>query len=87
MTVTDVKPTVTLTKAVDQTTLPEPGGTFNYTLTVTNTSLEPVSYELTDRRPVRGAATSPPPAPPARLPRTPTRSATPRWAAGPTRRT
>ena len=47
--VIDVAPTVTLSKAVDKTTLAEPGGTFNYTLTVTNTGPEPVEIvEFTD---------------------------------------
>ena len=40
--VTDVLPTVTLAKTVDKTSLPEPGGVFNYTLTITNTSVEQV---------------------------------------------
>ena len=78
-----VKPTVTLTKAVDKTTLPEPGGAFNYTLTVTNTSIEPVSFNLTDTQagPWSGDLTAA--GTPAR------RHVTyaigePRWAAGPT---
>lgn len=40
--INDVKPSVDLVKSVDQTTLPEPGGAFNYTLTITNTSVENV---------------------------------------------
>ena len=38
----DVRPTVTLEKLVDITTLPEPGGDFHFTLKITNTSVEPV---------------------------------------------
>ena len=34
--------TVAIKKLVDKTTLPEPGGDFNYTLKITNTSVEPV---------------------------------------------
>ena len=44
--VTDVPPTVTLVKSVDVATMPEPGGVFNFTLTIKNTSVEPV--EITD---------------------------------------
>ena len=40
--VTDVPPTVTLVKSVDVATMPEPGGVFNFTLTITNTSPETV---------------------------------------------
>lgn len=43
VTVTDVLPTVTLVKLVDDNEKPEPGGTFNYTLTITNTSVEEVT--------------------------------------------
>ncbi len=47
--VTDVLPTVTLSKTVLPATLPEPGGVFNYTLTITNTSVETVTITaLTD---------------------------------------
>ena len=47
--VTDVLPTVTLSKTVLPAALPEPGGVFNYTLTITNTSVEPVTItDLTD---------------------------------------
>ena len=38
----DIRPTVTLEKLVDKTVLPEPGGDFNFTLVITNTSVEPV---------------------------------------------
>ena len=38
----DVRPSVTLEKLVDITTLPEPGGDFHFTLKITNTSVEPV---------------------------------------------
>ena len=49
VTVTDAPPTVSLTKTVDATSLPEPGGVFNFTLTVTNTSQEMVWIDdLTD---------------------------------------
>ncbi|NWF67581.1 MAG: cadherin-like domain-containing protein, partial [Chloroflexi bacterium] len=43
VTVADVLPTVTITKSADPTTRPEPGGDFVYTLTITNTSPEPVT--------------------------------------------
>ena len=33
---------MTLEKLVDKTVLPEPGGDFNFTLVITNTSVEPV---------------------------------------------
>ena len=47
--VIDVPPTVTLDKSVDDDSKPEPGGTFTYTLKVTNTSAEPVTITaLTD---------------------------------------
>ena len=36
VTVTDVLPTVDLTKTVDPADLPEPGGVFDFTLTITN---------------------------------------------------
>ncbi len=52
-TVTNVLPTVTLDKSVTPTTLPEPGGVFTYTLTITNTSVEPVTITtLTDDNPL-----------------------------------
>ena len=41
--VTDVLPTVDLTKEVSPDVLPFPGGTFTYTLTILNTSVEPVA--------------------------------------------
>ena len=47
--VTDVLPTVTLVKSVDVPTMPEPGGVFNFTLTITNNSVEGVIIsDLTD---------------------------------------
>ena len=49
VTVTDVLPSVTLDKSVDIATLPEPGGTFTYTLAITNNSVEAVTITaLTD---------------------------------------
>jgi hypothetical protein len=49
VTVTDVEPTVELVKSADPIALPEPGGDFEFTLTITNTSVEPVEItELTD---------------------------------------
>ncbi|HEX6850742.1 MAG TPA: hypothetical protein VF139_04985, partial [Candidatus Polarisedimenticolaceae bacterium] len=53
VTVTDVLPTVTLDKSVTPSTMPEPGGDFTYTLTVTNTSVEAVTIgALTDDNPL-----------------------------------
>ena len=43
--VVDVKPTVTLDKSVEPASMDEPGGTFTYTVTVTNTGPEPVLIE------------------------------------------
>ncbi len=40
--VTDVKPVVTLVKSVDIASMPEPGGVFTFTLTITNNSVENV---------------------------------------------
>jgi uncharacterized repeat protein (TIGR01451 family) len=48
VTVTDVLPTVTIVKTASPTTLPEPGGTFNYTVTITNTSVEKVTISAFD---------------------------------------
>ncbi|MCB0996004.1 MAG: hypothetical protein KDB21_12985, partial [Acidimicrobiales bacterium] len=49
VTVTDVLPTVVLTKTVDPASRPEPGGEFTYTLTIENTSPEPITIDaLTD---------------------------------------
>ena len=49
VTVNDVLPTVTLDKSVDPAELLVPGGDFTYTLTITNTSVEPVTITaLTD---------------------------------------
>ena len=45
VTVTDVPPTVDLIKSVTPDTRPEPGGVFNYTLTVHNTSAEAVTIK------------------------------------------
>ena len=48
-TVTDVNPTVDITKSVTPSKLPWPGGTFHFTLTIKNTSVEPVTITaLTD---------------------------------------
>ncbi|MBI3243695.1 MAG: DUF11 domain-containing protein, partial [Chloroflexi bacterium] len=45
----DVLPTVDIVKSASPATLPEPGGDFTFTLTVTNTSTEPVVIaDLTD---------------------------------------
>ena len=47
--VTDIPPTVTLVKSVDVASMAEPGGVFNFTLTITNNSPETVWItELTD---------------------------------------
>ena len=46
--VTDLAPTVTIDKSVTPATLAEPGGVFHYTVVVTNTSPESVTFELTD---------------------------------------
>ena len=49
VTITDVKPTVTLDKSVDVEFLDEPGGDFTFTLTIHNTSAEEVTITaLTD---------------------------------------
>ena len=49
VTVTDVKPTVDLTKSAVPATLPEPGGVFTFTLSIHNTSVEAVTITaLTD---------------------------------------
>ncbi len=49
VTVTDVLPTVELAKSAVPSLLPEPGGDFVFTLTVTNTSVEPVTItDLSD---------------------------------------
>ncbi len=49
VTVTDVAPSVSLDKSVDDNEKPEPGGTFNFTLTITNASVETVTITaLTD---------------------------------------
>ncbi len=53
VTVTDVAPTVTLGKSALPTTLPEPGGDFEFTLDITNTSTETVVIAaLTDTQSV-----------------------------------
>jgi hypothetical protein len=47
--ITDVPPTITLDKSVTPASLPEPGGTFTFTVVVGNTSTEPVTItSLTD---------------------------------------
>ena len=43
VTVTDVKPTIEVTKSASPASLIEPGGLFTYTFVVTNTSVEPVT--------------------------------------------
>ena len=43
--VTDVLPTIALTKTPTPTSLPEPGGEFTFGLVLANTSIEPVSLE------------------------------------------
>jgi len=49
VTVTNVNPTVDLTKSVNPPTLAEPGGVFTYLLTIHNTSVEQVTISaLTD---------------------------------------
>jgi len=40
---TDAPPTITLTKSPDPVSRPEPGGSFRFTVTVVNTSFEPVT--------------------------------------------
>ena len=41
VTVTDVEPTVTIDKSVDKASLPQPGGEFNFTIVIKNTSPNP----------------------------------------------
>ena len=49
VTMVDVKPTVDITKSASPTKLPWPGGEFTFTLTIKNTSVEPVTITaLTD---------------------------------------
>ncbi len=43
VTITDVPPTITIVKSPDPVSRPEPGGTFRFTVKVTNTSFEPVT--------------------------------------------
>ncbi len=58
VTVTDVAPTVDLVKDVSPATLPEPGGVFNYTLVINNTSSEAVKVTaLTDSNPLPAECT------------------------------
>jgi LruC domain-containing protein len=58
VTITDVLPTVDLVKDVTPSTLPEPGGDFNYTLTIYNTSPEPVTITaLVDDNPLPAVCT------------------------------
>lgn len=58
ITVIDVPPTVTLTKGASPATLPEPGGVFTFTLTINNTSAEPVTITaLTDTNPLPAECT------------------------------
>ncbi|MCL4860529.1 MAG: DUF11 domain-containing protein [Caldilineaceae bacterium] len=52
----DVLPTVSLAKTVTPASRPEPGGVFTFTLTITNTSTEPVRLtQLTDDYPLSAA--------------------------------
>jgi hypothetical protein len=41
--ITDVAPTITVTKSPSPISRPQPGGTFRFTVVVTNTSVEPVT--------------------------------------------
>ena len=43
VTITDVPPSIRIVKAADPLSRPEPGGTFRFTVTVTNTSFEPIT--------------------------------------------
>ncbi len=45
VTFNDVKPSVTIEKSVDNATLAEPGGAFNYTLRITNNSVEAITIK------------------------------------------
>ncbi len=56
--VADVLPTVDLVKDVSPASIAEPGGDFTYTLTITNTSVEPVTVTaLTDDNPLPAECT------------------------------
>ena len=46
--VVDVLPTVSIVKSATPTSLDEPGGSFHYTIVVTNTSPEAITFTLTD---------------------------------------
>ena len=48
--VNDLKPTVDLTKSASPTGLAEPGGAFTFTLTIKNTSIEPVTITSLSRQ-------------------------------------
>ena len=48
VTITDVEPTLTVLKVASPLSLPEPGGMFTFTVTVTNTSAEAVTIESLD---------------------------------------
>ncbi|MCA1683620.1 MAG: hypothetical protein LC708_00595, partial [Actinobacteria bacterium] len=41
--ITDVPPTIQIVKTANPLSLPQPGGTFTFTVTITNTSFEPVT--------------------------------------------
>ena len=57
--VTDVMPAVTLDKSVTPASLPEPGGIFTFTLTITNNSVEAVTITaLTDDNALSGECTA-----------------------------
>ncbi|HEX3623159.1 MAG TPA: hypothetical protein VHT97_12665 [Acidimicrobiales bacterium] len=43
VTITNVPPSIQIIKTPDPTSRPEPGGTFRFTVTVTNTSFEPIT--------------------------------------------
>ncbi len=45
VTFTDVLPSITVAKTATPLTLPEPGGPFTFSITVTNTSVEPVTLQ------------------------------------------
>ena len=48
VTITDVAPTVTVVKEASPLSLPEPGGNFTFSVTVTNTSFEPAEIVILD---------------------------------------
>ena len=56
--ITDVLPTVRVVKTANPLTMAAPGGTFTFTVVVTNTSVEPIT--ITHPRPTTSTATWPP---------------------------